>query len=193
MRWFTSDTHFGHRNIIRYCDRPFTDVNHMNEVLIRNWNERVAPDDTVYHLGDVALGPWEEWNGILTRLNGLKVLVIGNHDRIFKGMPLKQQTKFYDRYANWFDVIADHITNLPVAGKLVNLSHFPYDGDHTKEERYNEYRLPDNSKILIHGHTHYNSVVSRSKRGTLQVHVGTDAWNYRPVSEDEIRAVINSF
>jgi len=80
MDWFTSDTHFNHRNIIQYCNRPFKDVNHMNLVLMQNWNERVALDDTVYHLGDFALGPVMRWPEFVKNLNGYKILVRGNHD-----------------------------------------------------------------------------------------------------------------
>ena len=54
--WFTSDTHFSHCNIIKYCNRPFKDVDEMNKILIQNWNNVVRPDDIVWHLGDFALG-----------------------------------------------------------------------------------------------------------------------------------------
>ena len=54
--WFTADLHFGHRNIIDYCNRPFRDVDAMNESLIENWNESIAADDTVWVVGDFALG-----------------------------------------------------------------------------------------------------------------------------------------
>ncbi len=83
--WFTSDPHFGHRNIITYCDRPFTDVDHMNEMLIGNWNETVAPEDTVWVLGDVAMGRIEDSLALVGRLAGHKILVAGNHDRCWFG------------------------------------------------------------------------------------------------------------
>jgi len=83
-RFFTSDTHFGHARIIELCGRPFKDVSHMNETLIHNWNNVVGEDDTVYHLGDVALGAWVDWDKSLSRLNGHKILVVGNHDRLFQ-------------------------------------------------------------------------------------------------------------
>ena len=54
--FFTSDTHFHHDNIIRFCNRPFKDVYHMDEELIKRWNEKVGPDDIIYHLGDFAWG-----------------------------------------------------------------------------------------------------------------------------------------
>lgn len=54
--WFTSDTHFDHANVIEYCKRPFSNVEEMNEAMIRNWNKRVMPEDTIFHLGDFHLG-----------------------------------------------------------------------------------------------------------------------------------------
>lgn len=60
--FFTSDTHFGHANIINLCKRPFRDVNHMNDMLVENWNSVITDDDIVFHLGDFALGDSEMWN-----------------------------------------------------------------------------------------------------------------------------------
>lgn len=186
MRFFTSDTHFGHKNIIKYCDRPFKDVPHMNEQLVERWNAVVSNDDWVFHLGDVALGPWTEWDGLLTRLNGNKVLVIGNHDRIFKGESEKNQVRFMPEYEKWFDIITDRAQVELANGVEAELSHFPYDGDSHGGERYREFRTKDNGKVLIHGHTHMNQKVSYSNKGTLQIHVGADAWDFTPVSEDQV-------
>lgn len=85
--WFTSDHHFGHENIIGHCHRPFTgpggkpDLEAMHRVLSERWNERVAPDDTVYYLGDFAMGPRELWPEYAENLHGRKILVRGNHDK----------------------------------------------------------------------------------------------------------------
>lgn len=76
--YFTSDTHFGHSNIIRYCNRPFANVREMNETLISNWNSVVGSNDTVYHLGDFSFGWAEQY---FNRLNGNIHWVHGNHDR----------------------------------------------------------------------------------------------------------------
>ena len=80
--WFTADTHFGHKNIIKYCNRPFKDLKEMNATLIKNWNERVSPNDIVIVLGDFA---WEkDYSKIkeryLDKLNGNILIVRGNHD-----------------------------------------------------------------------------------------------------------------
>lgn len=79
--WFTSDTHFGHANVILYCKRPYADVAEMNRVMVERWNARVKPEDTVYHLGDFALGSGADLDGHRAKLAGNIILVKGNHDR----------------------------------------------------------------------------------------------------------------
>ena len=68
--FFTSDTHFYHGNIIRFCNRPFKDAEMMNETIISNWNNTIGQDDIVFHLGDFCLGGSAEWTKMLDRLNG---------------------------------------------------------------------------------------------------------------------------
>ena len=75
--FFTADTHFGHANIIKYCNRPFKDTDEMNEALIANWNNVVSEGDTVYHLGDFSFRGYHRYRN---RLNGNIVLLQGNHD-----------------------------------------------------------------------------------------------------------------
>jgi len=76
--FFTSDTHFNHANIIRFCNRPFSDVLQMNETIIENWNKVVKPEDKVYHLGDFGFG---EVGYIIDRLNGKITLIRGSHEK----------------------------------------------------------------------------------------------------------------
>ena len=78
--FFTADTHFNHENIIKYCKRPFKDVEEHNNELIRRWNEKVPKNGIVFHLGDVAFGKPDIVDNILRQLNGTIFLVIGNHD-----------------------------------------------------------------------------------------------------------------
>ena len=80
MKYVIADTHFGHSNIIKYCNRPFSSVAEMNDKLIGNWNKTIKHDDIVYHLGDVFFG--KENSSIIHELNGTKHLIIGNHDNI---------------------------------------------------------------------------------------------------------------
>jgi len=87
MIFFTADLHLSHSNIIRYCHRPFADVQEMNEVLIANWNSRVQPKDFVYVLGDFVFGG--DFKMTVNRLNGGIGLVVGDHDRLAKEIPGK--------------------------------------------------------------------------------------------------------
>lgn len=81
MIYFTSDLHLGHRNVIRLCNRPFTDIEVMDQMLIDNWNRRVQSQDTVYILGDLMFRNKKPPEEYLRQLNGKKHLIIGNHDR----------------------------------------------------------------------------------------------------------------
>lgn len=120
-----ADTHFDHRNIITYCNRPWTNTEDMNRDMVARWNAAVEPTDKVYHLGDVALGK----NGLAVarQLNGRKILIKGNHDY----RDLKEYTTIFA------DIRAAH-----ELGKLL-LTHFPVDyGQHERYERN------------IHGHLH---------------------------------------
>lgn len=75
--WFTSDTHLGHARIIELASRPFATVEEMDDALIDGWNARVAPGDTIFHLGDFAFADHAHY---IARLNGHKRLIRGNHD-----------------------------------------------------------------------------------------------------------------
>lgn len=78
--FYISDLHIGHENILRFDNRPFADVNEMNNKLIENWNARVHSNDTVYILGDFIWVKESEWPSIVGSLAGNKVLIWGNHD-----------------------------------------------------------------------------------------------------------------
>ena len=78
--FFTADTHWGHRNIIKYCQRPFSCIEEMDDALITNWNRVVGKDDIIFHLGDFAMGGSAEWSRLLQKLNGKIYLILGNHD-----------------------------------------------------------------------------------------------------------------
>lgn len=191
-RFVISDTHAGHKNIVHLgVGRPAASIEDHDAMIVRRWNAVVAPGDTVYHLGDVALGQIEKSIRLVHLLNGYKILRPGNHDRIFAGAKAGQREKYEHLYQAVFQEIQYDEEPLFFAGRRVQMSHFPYDGDHTDADRWTEYRPVDDGLILLHGHTHSHEKVSRSAKGTLQVHVGVDAWNYAPVSEDEVAAVLD--
>lgn len=83
--FLTSDEHYWHEAIIEFCDRPFKNIENMNNSLIRLHNEVVGPDDIVYHLGDLFWwGPQKQskLESIIQKLNGEHHLILGNHDRL---------------------------------------------------------------------------------------------------------------
>lgn len=184
--WFTADQHFGHANIIDYCRRPFASVADMNEALIARWNARVTADDTVWVLGDVAMGRIDESLACVSRLAGRKILVTGNHDRCWYGHG--------DRAFEWiernldagFDEIAQGSPSIELDSMSVVLSHFPYEGDSGDTDRYVEHRPPDDGRWLVHGHVHDKWIL----RGRM-INVGVDVRGFAPVAEHEIVATID--
>lgn len=187
--YFVSDTHFSHKNILEYCNRPFKNVDHMDEEIIRRWNETVEPEDTVYHLGDIALGPIEQSLPKIERLNGYKIAVLGNHDRPFMRAGKADENKWWNTYFGVFDEVRHWrgmLVDIGLNLTTVKVSHFPYTGDHTPNDRHAEHRPLDIGTPLVHGHTHSTDRLTYSVKGTPQIHAGVDAWDFRPVSEFEI-------
>lgn len=101
-----ADTHFGHKNIIDYCNRPFSSVEEMDATLIKNWNETVSNDDVIIHLGDLGLGKKEYIASIVSQLNGKKILILGNHDnwseQTYRDMGFHTVSRFPILYADFY-------------------------------------------------------------------------------------------
>jgi calcineurin-like phosphoesterase family protein len=154
--FITSDTHFGHFNSIKYGNRPYSSVEEMDNKLIENWNSVVSNEDYVYHLGDVSLAGIEKVAPILQKLNGVKHLVFGNHDR-------SEVRKSND----WCNVSKTASTS--VYGLDVAMQHKPF-------------QLIEEGKVYLHGHCHGN--LGRYHDG--QIDVGVDCWEYKPVDLDVI-------
>lgn len=170
MNWFTSDTHFFHKNIIRYCNRPFLtpdgepDQEAMNDGLIHRWNERVQPGDVVYHLGDFAFGNPSKWSPILAQLNGYKILVRGNHDLSPKKM---QEVGFNEVYEHLYT---------SVDGYDLYLKHIPSTAWDTSPE----------ASYHLCGHVHTEWKAKKTDTGGLIVNVGVDVHDWYPVSLQEL-------
>jgi len=176
--WFTADLHFGHRNIIEYCNRPFSDVDAMNRALIQNWNQVVGTDDTVWVVGDFALGKIAETLPLASALNGRKVLVAGNHDRCWSGHG-KRAEGWTQRYLDaGFDEVVQGSAHAVLGEQRVLLCHFPYRGDSQEQDRFPDARPVDKGEWLLHGHVH-----DRWSQNGRMINVGVDANDFIPVSE----------
>lgn len=176
----TSDHHFGHERIIELADRPFGSVDQMHQRLISEWNRVVGPDDTVLHLGDLALGNRVESIGITATLNGRKLLVPGNHDTISTVYHCSEQHKQQTRdllAATGWQVLEQTLIG-ERRGRALSASHFPYTGDSHGVDRYAAARPANHGLPLLHGHTH--SRENGAHGG--EFHVGVDGHGFAPVS-----------
>lgn len=172
--FFTGDTHFSHKNVIKYCNRPFESAAEMNETIIENWNKVVTKSDIVYHLGDVAFEKdVEKRDKLLSRLNGEKHLIWGNHD---KGLRSGWQKHFHSAadlrsitvpFQKDERLIYQHIVMCHYAMRVWDRAHY--------------------GTIHLFGHSH-NTLPDDPN--SLSCDVGVDAWNYTPVSLEQIMALM---
>lgn len=166
--WFTADTHFNHENIIEYSSRPFPGLYQMTDKIIDNWNYRVLPGDTIYHLGDFALS-WgkkhaEVIDRLLARLNGQKFLVKGNHDRdeVTKNPRWVQVKDYHEIKVDLGDVHKQRIVMSHYAMRTWNQMH--------------------RGAWMLHGHSHG----SLEDIGGKTLDVGVDCYDFHPVSLGEV-------
>lgn len=175
--FFTSDTHFNHANIIKFCNRPFKDVEQMNDVMIANWNSVIGKDDTVFHLGDFCLGGAAEWTKILDRLNGKIYLIMGNHD-------LKN---IRQGFISRFEHVAMQM-RIEIGKKRIYLCHYPF---LCFEGGYKD------GVWQLFGHVHTRRSNSGIDAGRLQYlyptqyDVGVDNNNFIPVSFGQVKRIID--
>ncbi len=154
--WIWSDQHFGHKNIIKYANRPFDDIDEMREAMIRNHNELVTDEDYVIWVGDVAFLNDDKANEILHRLNGYKILIVGNHDMHKKKLKRLHVDEVHLVY------------NIEVAGAEMVFTHFPITN------------LPK-PIVNIHGHTH-----DTEDQSVQHMNVSVERIDYKPVNFDNI-------
>ena len=201
MIWLHSDPHIYHTNVIKYCNRPFTSVEEMNEALVNRWNQLVGPDDTVYCLGDFSMAarPVETFT---PRLMGKKYLVPGNHDFCHsyhkKSRNPENQKKWIAYYESFgWNVLPEQTTlDLPGIG-VVNVCHHPYSNDNSSkdeqpgfEDKYAKWRPIDDGKTLLCGHIHEKWLTKKTSKGSLMINCGVDRWDFKPVSLDTIVELI---
>lgn len=179
--FFTSDLHFGHKNIIRFDQRPFSTVEEMDKALIDNWNKKVKPGDLVYVLGDMFWTSDTKYvQNILNQLNGQVILIKGNHDKWTHNLSNK---KLLAKIKDVDDIV---VTLADGNKRRCILSHYymPF---------YNSHYY---GAIHLHGHTHNSpeSVLEKKISEYLNnngypcsiYNVGCMHWNYEPVTLDEI-------
>lgn len=157
MIYYTSDTHFRHKNIIKYCNRPFASIDEHDEAIIARWNETVSPDDIVYHLGDFIFGDKAEY--YLSSLNGKKHLIWGNHDSTGtkNATGWESSQPYLEIKDGNHNVVLFHY-----ACRVWNASH--------------------HGSFHLWGHSHGG--LSHQGRS---LDVGVDSWDYRPVTIFQVK------
>lgn len=172
-RWFTSDWHLGHENIIRFCGRPFDNARQMDECLLDYHNQFVKPEDHYTNLGDVTLGrggkvQQDEFLALIKKFNGHGRLHLGNHDHF----PIKVYAQAFEKvYATWRDEQGLLFSHMPIhAGSI------------------------GSAQANIHGHIHQNTspppVVWIGNDGKKwikpYVNICVEKTNYHPIHYDEV-------
>ncbi len=195
---FTSDLHFGHRKAAEH--RGFSGTLDHDAAIITGWESVVLPGDQVWILGDLAVSNPHHALNVLASLPGEKHLVLGNHD---KAHPMHRDAHL--RAGKYLDVFASvaQSARRRIDGTEVLLSHFPYHRDRGPV-RHTQWRLRDEGRWLLHGHTHgpervtltrHPEIISENLSDLLslttrEIHVGVDAWDLAPVSLETIAALI---
>lgn len=193
MIYFTSDPHYGHANVIKYCSRPFASVDEMTRVLITNWNKVVTPEDIVYCLGDFSLST-RPAEAITQKLNGIKYLIPGNHDYCHsyhkKSRNAENRKNWIAKYEEWGWKVLPEQTTLDIPGvAVVNMCHHPYYlvGTEINDDKYEKWRPKDDGRWLLCGHVH-----EKWKVTGRMINVGVDQWDFTPVSVEEVSKIICS-
>lgn len=202
--WMCADWHLGHMNILRLeHGRPGNGptvedaIREHDEILIDRHNALVGPDDVVWVLGDAAMGDITASLANCARMNGRKFLVCGNHDRPAMTTGAKRD-RWIQRYKDEGGFAAVYLTEGACDGRrslnvhlppsrMVQVSHYPYQGDSQGEDRYVDRRPRDDGEWLVHGHVH-----SAWKTNGRMINCGVDVWDYQPVPTDVIVGIIDA-
>lgn len=173
-RFLTADFHFGHHNIIKYCDRPFENVHIMNRVLVENYNAVVSDNDVVYIAGDFCFRGKSLAEHFLKFLNGHKILIKGNHDKKSTTKAFSEVHKNFEiKVGNW-NCIINHRPIHPIGTP-------DFWGDHDKSVDPTKY------DFFLTGHVH-----NKWKWRGRSLNVGVDVWNFSPVGYDIILKELNN-
>ena len=157
--WFTADQHFGHANIIDYCNRPFKNTKRMKQTIVSKYPSLVGKDDVVYFLGDIS--SWYEMEvsqvaKIIRKLNGHKILILGSHDTF----------PVFDYVNMGFESVHTYL-------------YLPFHRLHLAHDPAVSNVLPNDKWVCGHVHNLF-------KRTKNVVNVGVDVWDFKPVNISEI-------
>lgn len=181
MIWFTSDQHFGHENIIRYCNRPFATVEEMDNRMIIYWNAVISPGDRVFHLGDFTLNA--DAQQYFRYLNGHITVIPGDHDWRWMRQHYEQRDELHskDDLVELGMPLYTLETSLPFYDREVAITLCHYAMRSWPRSHYNSWHL--------HGHHHagghYTDTGERRFPGKV-LNVCADWHNFYPVSLDEV-------
>lgn len=178
--WHTADWHLGHQNVIEYSGRPWASADEMTEGLIERHNERVAPGDTVWVHGDVALHRSQLVH--VKRFNGRKILIAGNHDSCWDGHKRSARGAAAYLDAGFAEIQADGIVPRHILGsRPVMLSHLPYADPADPDQRYASKRPVNQGMPLLCGHVHEKWRVK-----DRMINVGVDVNDWYPVPAEQL-------
>jgi calcineurin-like phosphoesterase family protein len=197
--FFTSDLHCGHANSIIFDKRPFTDLDHMHKVLINNFNSTVPVDGITYFLGDIGVKDAKTTKDVITKMNGTKVLILGNHDKGSNAM-----------YNAGFDVVLNS-ASMVIANEIVTMSHCPLPGIRREDTtgmrgsiegenwhgelrpHFKQYQVPNFGQFHLSGHIHSPNGGKSVRVLDKQMDVGCVANGYKPVSISAIESWISTY
>ena len=188
MIYFTADYHFSHENIIKYCNRPFKNLDHMHDILIKNWNKVVNNDDKIIVCGDFGFFGVKLGKKIVDQLNGYKIIIRGNHDESRNRL-----------FRMGFNEVYDEI-QFAYSGHKLRFSHFPYyptlwermksklKGIRIRCLSERPIKNVDPNIWLVHGHVHdsWGQINVRKQ----MINVSCDVWKFKPISINEIIGLI---
>jgi calcineurin-like phosphoesterase family protein len=170
--WFTSDLHFWHKNICKYCNRPYETIEEMNQGIIDNWNSVVKEDDTVFVLGDLGFCGIEKLRPLMSQLKGKIILIQGNHDSDYV-----ISTLYHEKIINNFD----RLMSITIIGdeecpnQELTLCHFPMIDWYNKEK----------GAWMIHGHQH--QLPETPSCSPKHYDVGLDKNGMTPISFEQLK------
>lgn len=179
--FFTSDLHLFHSKVIKHDDRPFIDVDEMNQSIINNWNKTIKKDDIVFYLGDISWAGFKKTKEVVDQLNGKIHFIMGNHDSykiISKLDRFESISGLMDIYIRDEDVVDKKMRSY----QHIVLCHYPMAS--WNRQHYGAWHL--------FGHTHHwfyrgESEINKELYKRKCLDVGTNGWDYHPVSYEKVK------